>query len=383
MKRFLLVLAIILWLPFNVQAMEDTTGLTEEQNVQIEKLYDYITNIQSEYEILNNMNPKEFVKNYMKNGDSGLSMKALFKYFSTYAFKEVLVAFKLVGSLIIVAIVCALLNNLQSAFSNENLTNIAYFACYSVMIILIVKGFYIGVTLAKDAIMEMSNFVAALFPILMMLLASVGGFVEATLMDPIIMGISSVGARFYATVLIPIICMSFVLGFVNNISDDYKVNNLSNLLRKSALWIQGIFMTIFIAIITIRSIAAKSLDLVTMKTAKFAVDSFIPVVGKTLSDAISTVAGYTVLLKNAISSIGLIVVIVIMLLPIIKILIMAFIYKLTAALIEPISDKKVVSVIDSAGNSLIMINSCIISVSIMFFIMITIVASTGKSIIML
>lgn len=383
MKRFLLVLAIILWLPFNVQAMEDTTGLTEEQNVQIEKLYDYITNIQSEYEILNNMNPKEFVKNYMKNGDSGLSMKALFKYFSTYAFKEVLVAFKLVGSLIIVAIVCALLNNLQSAFSNENLTNIAYFACYSVMIILIVKGFYIGVTLAKDAIMEMSNFVAALFPILMMLLASVGGFVEATLMDPIIMGISSVGARFYATVLIPIICMSFVLEFVNNISDDYKVNNLSNLLRKSALWIQGIFMTIFIAIITIRSIAAKSLDLVTMKTAKFAVDSFIPVVGKTLSDAISTVAGYTVLLKNAISSMGLIVVIVIMLLPIIKILIMAFIYKLTAALIEPISDKKVVSVIDSAGNSLIMINSCIISVSIMFFIMITIVASTGKSIIML
>lgn len=383
MKKFLLVLAIILWLPFNVQAMEDTTRLTEEQNAQIEKLYDYITNIQSEYEILNNMNPKEFVKNYIKNGDSGLSLKELFKYFSTYAFKEVLVAFKLVGSLIIVAIVCALLNNLQNAFSNESLTNIAYFACYSVMIILIVKGFYIGVTLARDAIMEMSNFIAALFPILMMLLASVGGFVEATLMDPIIMGISSVGARFYATVLIPLICMSFVLEFVNNISDDYKVNNLSNLLRKSALWIQGIFMTVFIAIITIRSIAAKSLDLVTMKTAKFAVDSFIPVVGKTLSDAISTVAGYTVLLKNAISSIGLIVIIVIMLLPIIKILIMAFIYKLTAALIEPISDKKVVSVIDSAGNSLIMINSCIISVSIMFFIMITIVASTGKSIIML
>ncbi|GAA0121326.1 MAG: stage III sporulation protein AE [Clostridium argentinense] len=383
MKRFLLILAIILWLPFNVQAIEEDAKLTEEQNVQIEKLYDYISNIQSEYEILNDMNPKEFVKNYIKNGESGLSIKELFKYFSTYAFREVLAAFKLVGSLIIVAIVCALLSNLQNAFSNENLTNIAYFACYSVMIILIVKGFYIGVNLAKDAILEMSDFIAALFPVLMMLLASVGGFVEATLMDPVIMGISSIGARFYATVLIPIICMSFVLEFVNNISDDYKVSNLSNLLRKSALWVQGIFMTVFIAIITIRSIAAKSLDLVTMKTAKFAVDSFIPVVGKTLSDAISTVAGYTVLLKNAISSVGLIVIIVIMMLPIIKILIMAFIYKLTAALIEPISDKKVVSIIDSAGNSLIMVNSCIISVSVMFFIMITIVASTGKGIIML
>ena len=205
MKRFLLILAIILWLPFNVQAIEEDAKLTEEQNVQIEKLYDYISNIQSEYEILNDMNPKEFVKNYIKNGESGLSIKELFKYFSTYAFREVLAAFKLVGSLIIVAIVCALLSNLQNAFSNENLTNIAYFACYSVMIILIVKGFYIGVNLAKDAILEMSDFIAALFPVLMMLLASVGGFVEATLMDPVIMGISSIGARFYATVLIPII----------------------------------------------------------------------------------------------------------------------------------------------------------------------------------
>ena len=116
-----------------------------------------------------------------------------------------------------------------------------------------------------------------------------------------------------------------------------------------------------------------------MKTAKFAVDNFIPVVGKTLSDAISTVAGYTMLLKNAISTVGLIVVLIIVLMPIIKILIMALIYKLTAAVLEPISDKKIVSVIDSAGSSLITISSGVISVSIMFFIMISIVAVAGKS----
>ena len=285
-------------------------------------------------------------------------------------------------ALLIIAIVCALLNNLQSAFSNESLSNIAYFACYGVMIILITKSFYIGVDLAKDTILSMTDFMAALMPVLMMLLASVGGFAEATLLDPVIMGFATVSSRIYVDILIPIIFMSFVLQFVNNISSDYKINNLTKLLKQIALWVQGIVMTVFIGVITLRSIAAKTIDQVTIKTAKFAVDNFIPVVGKCLSDAISTVAGYSLLLKNAISGLGLVIILIIVILPIIKLLIMAFLYKVTAALIEPISDSRTVDCINSVGDSIILLMSCVISVSIMFFIMVAIVASTGKGIIM-
>ncbi len=176
--------------------------------------------------------------------------------------------------------------------------------------------------------------------------------------------------------------MSFVLGFVNNISSDYKINNLTKLLKQIAIWVQGIVMTLFIAVITLRSIAAATIDHVTIKTAKFAVDTFVPVVGKCLSDAISTVAGYSLLLKNAISGLGLVMLLVIVLFPIIKLLIMAFLYKLAAALIEPISDSRTVSCISSVGDSIILLMSCVISVSIMFFIMVAIVASTGKAIMM-
>jgi len=66
------------------------------------------------------------------------------------------------------------------------------------------------------------------------------------------------------------------------------------------------------------------------------------------------------------------------LLPIIKIFVMGFMYKLTSALLQPVSDKKVADIIDSAGNSLMLLGSCIICVSVMFFIMIAILASAGK-----
>ena len=381
MKKILLILLLLICLPFSVQAAEiGKTGETNER--EISNLYEYITNIKSEYEIFNDMEPRTFVEEFMKTGENGLGFKKITNYLIRYAFKEVVVTAQLIGSLIIIAIVCALLNNLQSAFNQESLSNIAYFACYGLMIVLITKSFYIGVELAKSTILSMADFMAALMPVLMMLLASVGGFTEATLLDPVIMGFATVSSRIYINVIIPIIFMSFVLQFVKNISSDYKVNNLTKLLKQVAIWTQGIVMTIFIAVITLRSIAAATIDQVTIKTAKFAVDTFIPVVGKCLSDAISTVAGYSLLLKSAISGLGLVIILIIVLLPIIKLLVMAFLYKLAAALIEPISDSRTVDCINSVGDSLILLMSCVISVSIMFFIMIAIVASTGKAVMM-
>ncbi len=90
----------------------------------------------------------------------------------------------------------------------------------------------------------------------------------------------------------------------------------------------------------------------------------------------------TMLLKSSVSILGVVVLLAIVLVPIIKIVTMAFMYKLTAALLEPVNDKKVTAVIDSAGSSFMLLSSCLISVTIMFFIMITIIATTGKSLIL-
>ena len=84
------------------------------------------------------------------------------------------------------------------------------------------------------------------------------------------------------------------------------------------------------------------------------------------------------MLKNALSGLGLLIIVLIVAFPVIKIFILSMLYKFTAALVEPISDKKIVNCITSAGDSLVLIMSCMISVSVMFFVMVAIVASAGK-----
>ncbi|BDR86917.1 stage III sporulation protein AE [Clostridium tetani] len=377
--KFIILIILLSTLIFNsnVQASMDEVSDIKESK-EIEELYDYISNMKSEYEILNDMNVRKYIESSMKTGEGDISIKKIGKALVGFLFKELETSIKLMSIIVIIAIICTLITNLEMAFSNESLSNIAYFACYSLLIVIMARSFYLGVDLARVTIERMSNFMLILIPVLIMILFSVGGVAEAAVMDPVIIVSINVASKIFAKILIPLISMVFVLQFVNNITEEYKIDKLTKLLNQIALWGQGILMTVFIGIMTIRGITSKTLDKVVAKTAKYAVDNFIPVVGKCLSDAVSTMAGYSVLLKDAISGLGLIMLIVMVSFPTIKLLINAFVYKLTAALIEPIGDKRLINSISSAGDSLILISSCVICVSIMFFIMISIIAAAGK-----
>lgn len=382
MRKIIFIILFILILPFNVQAAdngaENGTGNKTSDSEQVQRLYDYIVNMKTDNEVLKDLDVKDYVSQFMKTGDGKYSTMKVVKALAAYSIREITATFKTMSILIIIAIICALLNNLHKAFSDDGLASIAYFACFALIIVLVSKGFYDAVSVAKATMTKTADFMSALIPVLLMLVASVGGFVEASVMDPVIIAAINISIRLYMDIIIPIIFVSFVFRFVSNLSDEFKLSKLTKLLNQVAIWMQGVLVTIFVGVLTIRGITSSTIDHVTVKTAKYAVDNFIPLVGKALSDAISTVAGYSILLKNALSGVGLLIILGIAILPIIKLLVMALLYKLTAALIEPISDSKIVDCITSVGDSLILVMSCVISTSIMFFIMVSIIASTGK-----
>jgi stage III sporulation protein AE len=379
MKKLIFAILIMLMLPLNVQASgsQDKSNNLED-NTKVEQLYDYIVNMKTDYEVLKDLNAKDFVKEFMRTGDGKFSLSKISKAVMTYSFREGAAVLKSLSIVIIIAIICALINNLQKAFKSDDISNIAYFACYALIIIILSKSFYGAVSVARDTIMKTSDFMNALIPVLMMLLASVGGFTEAAVMDPIIIAAININVKIYTNIIIPLIFMSFVMQFVNNISSEFKIDKLTKLINQVAIWTQGIMVTVFVGIVSIRGITSKTIDQVTVKTAKYLSDNFIPLIGKALSDAIASVAGYSLLLKNALSGLGLVIILIIALYPVIKILLMSFMFKLTAALIEPISDTKIVNCLSSVGSSLTMVMSCVISSSVMFFIMVSIIASAGK-----
>ncbi|MFR5264082.1 stage III sporulation protein AE [Clostridium sp.] len=352
-----------------------------ENNSTIEEFYNYVNGLNLDSELIGNISVKEYVQNFLTNGEGTISFGAIVKTLINYSLREVNVTIKLLMSVLIIAIIGALMRNLQDAFKSNSLSNVAFFACYSVMMMLLTSSFLVALGIAKDVLQNLMDFMAVMMPVLVFLIGTAGGAVTALTLDPIVLMLVSLTPQIYMYVIFPLILAYFVLQFVNNISETYKIDKLCKLIKQIAMWLQGGVLTIFVALIAIRGITSSTIDAVTLKTAKFAIDNFIPIVGKAFSDAISTIAGYSLLLKSAISSVGLIIVIGILVYPLIKLIVMIFSYRIVAALVEPVADKRMVNSISSVGDSMTMLFSAVLSVSVIFFIVIAIMASAGKFIV--
>lgn len=365
-----------------VHAQDNNSVISNDEiNDDLEGLYDYISTMKSNFELINDLDPVSYIKNYISTGKGNLSFSKICDADFSLLFKEVKTVLSMCIIIVVIGIICSLIKNLQSAFSSESISEIAFYACYALMIIVLTRTFIISLDLAKDIITQISGFMSKLLPILVVMLGVAGGFTESATMDPIVLGTTIIIPKIYLNIILPLILITFVLQFTNNISTEPKISNLCSLVKSSVLWIQGLILTVYIGLLTVRGITASTIDAVTLKTAKFTIDNFIPIVGKTFSDAIASVAGYSLIIKNAIGSVGLLVLILIILYPIIKIFLSSIILKISSSLLEPIADKRITKAVFSAGDSLILILSSVLCVSLMFFVLIAMMVSAGKFVI--
>ena len=365
-----------------VHAQDNNSVISNDKiNDDLEGLYDYISTMKSNFELINDLDPVSYIKNYISTGKGNLSFSKICDAAFSLLFKEVKTVLSMCIIIVVIGIICSLIKNLQSAFSSESISEIAFYACYALMIIVLTRTFIISLDLAKDIITQISGFMSKLLPILVVMLGVAGGFTESATMDPIVLGTTIIIPKIYLNIILPLILITFVLQFTNNISTEPKISNLCSLVKSSVLWIQGLILTVYIGLLTVRGITASTIDAVTLKTAKFTIDNFIPIVGKTFSDAIASVAGYSLIIKNAIGSVGLLVLILIILYPIIKIFLSSIILKISSSLLEPIADKRITKAVFSAGDSLILILSSVLCVSLMFFVLIAMMVSAGKFVI--
>ena len=135
----------------------------------------------------------------------------------------------------------------------------------------------------------------------------------------------------------------------------------------------------FVGLLSLEGTLSSSVDGLTAKTAKAAVSSFIPVVGKMLGDTIDTVMGCASILKNAVGLVGVIIIIGICIGPVLKLASLTIIYHLGAALCQPIADEKIVKLLEQMGGTFKILLAITCSVSVMLMIGVTLVIKISNS----
>lgn len=326
------------------------------------------------------MNFKEYILSII-GGEVNLDIENMLKGIIRAFINEIYNNLSLIIQILVVTIACSILMNLQSSFEKDNIAQLGQYACYIILSMMIINSFVMAIDLAKVTVVRMVNFMEVLVPILLALLTAVSGIGTRFLFNPVIIGAVNVIGNMIKTLVFPLIFFTFIVGIISNISQRTQFSKLSQLLRQIVVVLLGVSFTIFIAIITIYGIGS-NVDGITIRTAKYAVDNFIPIIGKFLSDAVETVVGGSAILKNGLGMVGLIVLFLIILFPAIQIFVLIFVYKLIAALVQPIVADNILACLDGVSKDLTMVLVGIISVATMFFITITVIVEAGNAALM-
>jgi stage III sporulation protein AE len=300
-----------------------------------------------------------------------------------HLFKEVVAHFHLLGQLLILAVIAAILRNIQRAFTSESIGRMAYGVCFLVLLTLAIQTFSIAIDTGQVAIDSMVTFMQALLPILLVLLTAVGGITTAAIFHPFMVTIITVMATLIKSTVFPLIYIGVILSIVSHITPTVSITRLASLLKEWSVILLGLALSLFLGILVVQGVTSSVSDGISMRTVKFLTGAIVPMVGKMFVDAIDAIAGCSLLLKNAIGVLGVIIVFFICSLPLLKLTSLILIYKVTAAVIQPISEESLVSCLNSLANSLVMVLVTVATVGIMFFITITVVIGVGNMTVML
>ncbi len=224
--------------------------------------------------------------------------------------------------------------------------------------------------LCKQTVETMSDWMEALFPLMVTLLAAVGGTASASFYQPAVMAAAGSMTTLVGQVTMPLAVSVAVLSVAGSISDGFRVSRLCKLLRQAACWSIGLGFTVFIGVMTVQGIGAAGVDGISIRTAKFAMDRFIPIVGGMFADTVDTLVGCSLVVNNALGVFGLILLLGALLVPLVRMALTMLMYRAAAALMEPVADGPLLRAIGGFADVFQLLFVIQLSVGAMFMLLV-------------
>lgn len=282
--------------------------------------------------------------------------------------KEVQTGLKSMVSILIIIIIHSILKSISESLENDNISKLIYYVQYIAIVTIIMSNFSDIINLVKETTVNLVGFMNTLIPVLISLMLYTGSIATTSILEPIILFMINFIGNLIQNILIPMILIITSISIISKISDKVQIEKISKFLKSSTTWFLGIILTIFVGIVSLEGTLSSSVDGITAKTAKTIVSSAVPVVGKILGDVVDSVLGCGVILKNAVGFLGVIIIIGICILPILKLTVLIFSYRLVASVSEVIADSKIVKLLDEIADIFKILLAILISVSFMVII---------------
>lgn len=355
--------------------------ITEEETKSItDDLLDQL-NLQDLNEIVNtmledtNLSFADMVSKLV-SGEWVLDADTLLELLGEVFYRELADQKSIILELFFLILLTALLFQLSHLFEQGQMTDITFYMIYLMAFVLLMKSFRGLLGQAESVIGTTAAFMKVLTPAYFLAITASNGGLTASAYYQIVLITLTLIQSVLLKLAIPGIQMYVILGIVNDLSKEDFLSKLAELVKTIVLWMNRSVTGIVVGLQVIQRMIAPAMDLVKRglvgKTA-----SAIPGIGNIIDSVTEMTIGCAVLVRNCLGVAALLVLVIFGLGPMIQIGITALLYRLLGAVMQPVSDKRLIQAVTVMAEGCGMILRVLFTSEILFLLTIAIVASGG------
>lgn len=280
--------------------------------------------------------------------------------------------------ILLLALIAAVFSNFSGVFQSKQISDISFYIVYLLVIALCLNSFQIVTEWVSKGVEALTSFMGVFFPLYFVTVAVAKGSLTAVAFYNLVLFFIYLVELLIVNFLLPMIHIYMMIKVLNFLSSEEYLSKFAELIEIAVSWALKTLLACIVGINVIQGLISPAIDTV-KRSAVTRTAEAIPGVGDAIGGAAEVVLGTAVLIKNGIGTTGAVICLAICAVPLIQTGCIVLLYKLAAALIQPVSDKRIVGCVESVGDGCRLLMRVIFTTALLFLLTIVIISAVTNT----
>ena len=278
--------------------------------------------------------------------------------------------------ILFLVIIAAIFANFSGVFKSTQVAELSFSMLYMLLITICLANFRTLVAGATASVGQLTDFMKLLGPVYFLAVAFATGSSTSITFYQFVLLLILLVELFIETFLIPLTQIYLVVRILGELSPEIPLTKFAEFLETIVSWILKTLLAAVIGLNVIQRLLSPAIDSVKRSVLTRGGEA-LPFVGDAIGGVAEVVLGTAVLIKNGIGVAGMIVCLVLCLSPLLQMAVVTLLYQAVAALIQPVSDKRMVNCISGMADGTKLLLRIVFTTGVLFMITIAVVATTA------
>ena len=315
----------------------------------------------------------EEILNQILKGESLFQKETMSKWFKNIVKAQLQREQKAMFQVVLLVLLAAVFSNFTAVFGDGKTGETSFYITYMLLLAVLIKPFgSMGVEL-KELLENFILFLKALMPSYFLAVTASSGSATAMIFYEAVLFLIYVIQVVFLKGMIPAIYVLALVELVNYLHSEDFLSKMAELLQTLIEWTLKSCMAVVLGMQLIQNMIGPAMDSLKRdiigKTA-----ASIPGIGNAINGVTEVALGTAVIIRNGIGVVGIIILVCIGIRPVIRLALLAFLYKLLAAVVQPVSDKRMTGALSTIGNGYVLFLKILLCMELLIFITIAILS---------